>query len=333
MSQNTSLFTVESLQSGLPGPSSDPELESVRSWFLDQKNYAARFAQVFRKSIDEVLDGQRTQRYDLYVKKGEGRVEKTEKTYLGTKVEIVTRAEFGLGYGHPMDYSIQGVDVDAKFTMNNAWTIPEEAVGHICLLLHADDRESLFQVGLLRMSDDVLNAGTNRDGKRTVSAAGRLRIRWIVKNGEMPRNFLLELKKKHPEKIHAIFHASDKHRGPGTGGQLRVNELFRQVPGKLIDRNAAMTVATQHDGPKRIRDARNDLRPAGFVVLGHQQPGPRIAEDLGLPIPRNGSWVSAKLALATDDDSRRSTVVNGISYTLWREGDAHIEAPVITSSD
>jgi len=307
----------------------DLELEVVHSWFLAQRNYPDRFAQVFRKSIDEVLDGQRTRRYDLYIKEGEGRVEKTEKTYLGTKVEIVTRAEFDLGYGRPMDYSIAGVSVDAKFTMGKTWTIPKEAMGHICLLMRADDRTSLYQVGLLRISNEVLNIGLNGDGKRTVTAASRGGIRWIVEHGKFPHNFLLNLKKRSPAKIQAIFNASDGYRGSGNGGQLRINELFRQVPGELVDRTTALTVATQHDGPKRVRDARVLLKSEGYVILGHLKPDPRIAADLGLPVPEKGSWVSAKLALAAGDDGRRSTVINGVRYALWREGDVHIEAPEI----
>ncbi|WP_052863595.1 NaeI family type II restriction endonuclease [Streptomyces niger] len=330
MTQDFSLFDLESLQPASRGVSSDPGVEAVRAWFVGQKDYVNRFAQAFRKSIDEVLDGQRTGRYDLYVKEGDGRVEKTEKTYLGTKVEIVVRAEFDLGYGSPMDYMIAGQHVDAKWTMGKTWTIPKEAMGHICLVMRADDRTREFQVGLLRITEEVLNVGLNGDEKRGTSAASRAGISWIVKDGKLPANFLLNLKNESPEKIQAIFRASDEYRGSGNGGQLRVNELFRQVPGQLVDRTTVVTVATQHDSPKRVRDARKHLRPEGIVVLGHTRPAPRIAEALGLPIPERGFWVSARLAVVPEGDARPSEVINGVRYGIWRQGDAPIEAPIVS---
>lgn len=202
----------------------DVELDRVHAWFIGQKDYEQRFGAIFRKSIDEVLDGQRTGRYDLY-KAGKGRVEKTEKTYLGTKVEIVAREEFDLGYGKSMDYSISGIDVDAKWTMRDTWTIPKEAMGHLCLVMHADDRTRRFEVGLVRITQELLNLGKNGDGKRTVAAPQKKRIRWIVQNGTLPRNFLLDLEKRAPEMLAEIFGVSVGHRGSGNGGQRRVNSL------------------------------------------------------------------------------------------------------------
>ncbi|MFD9259792.1 NaeI family type II restriction endonuclease [Streptomyces sp. NPDC059538] len=328
-------MTQESLMLDLPAQRQaevieprDVELEKVHSWFLAQKDYEQRFGAIFRKSIDEVLDGQRTGRYDLY-KAGQGRVEKTEKTYLGTKVEIVAREEFDLGYGKSMDYAISGTDVDAKWTMRDTWTIPKEAMGHICLVMHADDRTRHFEVGLVRITSELLNLGKNGDGKRTVSAPQKKRIRWIVENGTLPRNFLLNLEKRDPEKLADIFGASAGYRGSGNGGQRRVNSLFESVPGELVDRTTVVTVARQDDGPKRARDARKHLRSKGFVVLGHLQPHPRIAADLGLPVPDKGSWVSARLAPIDDADVRAAAVIGGHRYGLWREGDVCVQAPDI----
>src|SRR5690349_20771968 len=88
----------------------DEGLLAVLDWLRRQPRMEQRFGAVLRQSIDEVLDGQRTGRYDLEA------LESTEKTYLGTKVEIVARSAFELGRGDYMDYSIAGHEVDAKFT-------------------------------------------------------------------------------------------------------------------------------------------------------------------------------------------------------------------------
>ncbi|MER8031805.1 NaeI family type II restriction endonuclease [Streptomyces bauhiniae] len=307
---------------------SDPDLEKVRKWFLNQKDCGQRFGAVIRKSMDEVLDGQRTGRYDLY-RTGKGRVEKTEKTYLGTKVEIVARDEFDLGYGESMDYSISGIEVDAKWTIGKTWTIPKEAMGHICLVMRGDDRTGRFGVGLVRITQELLNLGENGDRKRTISAAQKKQICWIVEDGSLPDNLLLSLERRNPKKLSSIFEGSAGFGGSRNGGQRRVSALFKSFPGELVDRTTVVTVARQEDGPKRVRDARKALWSDGYVILGHLKPHLRIAMDLGLPVPRKGSWVSARLALIAEDDSRPSTVIDGRRYGIWREGDACTPAPVV----
>ncbi|WAL72647.1 NaeI family type II restriction endonuclease [Kitasatospora sp. YST-16] len=329
MTYESPLFHIDADQPFEPNHSEDPGLDAVEGWIFDQRDLEKRFGQVFRRSIDEVLDGQRTGRYDLYIKTGQGRVESTEKTYLGTKVEIVTRAEFDLGYGSPMDYVISGQHVDAKFTMGTTWMIPKEAMSHICLLMRADDKASAFQVGLLRITPEVLTTSTNGDQKWSVSAFGKSKIRWIIQNGELPKNLLLSLKKESPGTVDAIFRASKDYHGSGNGGQLRVNELFRRVRGRLVDRTTVVTVATQQDSPKRVRDARTHLKPDGIIVLGHTKPSPQIADQLGLPRPDKGFWVSAKLTVLDDHSPRRSAVIGGTRYGIWEPGDPPCEAPRI----
>lgn len=305
---------------------SDIGIDKVWHWFQGQRRLEQRFANVFRQSIDEVLDGQRTGRFNI----NGADVEKTEKTYLGTKVEIIARAEFELGYGKPMDYLICGIPVDAKFTVGRNWTIPKEAMGHICLLMHADDAKGIFRVGLIRISEENLNLGKNGDQKRTISEFGRAQIRWLIFNGQLPENLLLSLEKADPQALQAIFGASCDYRGSGNGGQLRINELLRRVQGRIIDRTTAVTVASQYDGPKRVRDARQLLRPEGIVVLGHQNEGPKVAQQLGLPVPKKGSWISVSLAKRPKDDPRPWVTIDGNDYVVRRGSEAAVTAPLIS---
>lgn len=310
------LFDIE--QVGGPVAAADDGLTTVASWLQGQPGMQARFASALRQSIDEVLDGQRTGRFDIAT------LEKTEKTYLGTKVEIVVRAEFGLGRGTVMDYRIAGHEVDAKFTIGSTWTIPREAMGHLCLVMAADDRRSTFRVGLLKITEQILNPGANQDGKRSVSVAGRGEIRWLADNLPLPENVLLQMR---PVDRDAIFHASDGHRSGGNGGQLRINELLRRVQGRVIDRTTAITVASQLDGPKRVRDARHHLRPEGIVVLGHQQDHPDIARALGPVVPAKGSWVAVRLVRPPIGDLRPVAVISGRSYVVARPDEPPEPAP------
>ena len=73
---------------------------------------------LFRQAVDEVIDAPRTNRFTI------GELEKTEKTYLGTKVEILLRDFLKLPKGKILDLSVDGVEVDIKNTMQRAWTIP-----------------------------------------------------------------------------------------------------------------------------------------------------------------------------------------------------------------
>ncbi|WP_151476501.1 NaeI family type II restriction endonuclease [Streptomyces albicerus] len=306
------ITAAQNIANSPPPLDPDPNLLEVRDWFKMQPKLEARFGQVLRQSIDEVLDGQRTGRFNIKD------LEKTEKTYLGTKVEIIARTEFNLGRGNRMDFSISGHDVDSKFTSGDNWTIPREADGHICLLIKANDLKASYQVGILRIHDTLLNLGANRDGKRTPSAAGRSAIQWIIPEGRLPENILLTLSETDRD---AIFKA-------GTSGQARTNELFRRVQVRLVNRNTVLTVARQDDSLKRVRDARHHLRNEGIMILGHQKQHPHIARALGLRVPEKGSWIAIRVACVDSlDSARKSTRISGQDYAVWEEGDSSVPAP------
>jgi hypothetical protein len=281
-----------------PGPGTDdPALEEVVGWFLKQGDLQGKFGSILRQSIDEVLDGQRTGRYDIDL------TEKTEKTYLGTKVEIVVRAAFDLPRGVRMDYVVAGHDVDSKFSMRGSWSIPTEAMGHICLLTSADDHKGLFDVGLVRITPEILNRGRNKDQKTTITAAAKKSIFWLAHRAPLPPNLLLAL----PD---ADVTSIMKPRS----GQDRINELLRRVQGRLIDRTTAVTVAKQKDGLKRCRDARHDLAPEGVVVLGNRGECKVVAKKLGLPVPPLGSFVSTRLVPVPVETRRRPTLVRPTGF-------------------
>src|SRR5262245_23246769 len=78
---------------------------------------------LLRKAIDEVIDTRRTGRFLIE------QTEKTEKTYLGTKVEILLRAWLRFPKGSVLDMSVKGAECDIKNTMYYNWSIPKENVG------------------------------------------------------------------------------------------------------------------------------------------------------------------------------------------------------------
>ena len=304
----------------MPSADDDPELAKVAAWFHGQSALEECFGKVLRQSLDEVLDGQRTGRFDV------NELEKTEKTYIGTKVEIVCRSAFGFHQGARgrMDYLIDGIEVDAKFSLTEGWTIPREAVGQLCLVMSANDGCSAFRVGLVRASEAILNTGANQDKKRTISKAKFGKISWLVPEGRLPENLLLHIPKA--DRIAILAAGGHPGRPRSHGGQMRVDELFRRVQGRLVDRNTVVTVASQEDGPKRVRDARLKLRSEGILVLGHQSEHPRICADLGLPAVPKGSYVAVRV-IDSPQSETPVTVIGGRQYRVADPGENAGPAP------
>lgn len=268
-----------------PEQDEDAALAEVAEWFLREDPTGERFSRVLRESLDQVLDGPRTMRFRY------SELRKTEKTHVGTIVEINLGKEFNLEDGRLMDYRVAGHEVDCKYSMSfGGWELPLESVGHLVLLTWADDDASRWSAGLWRVDPAHLGHGAgNRDRKKKMLKSGQDRVRWLWRDHELPENLLLHLP---PAVVDRIFRQ--------TSGQQRINELFRSVQRRIIRRDVVLTVAQQKDGPRRARMAREfrHLGREGILVLGHYEWDVDVARALGLPVPRSGEWVSARVAPA-----------------------------------
>ena len=289
----------------------DTSLARAVNWFRSQPRTVERFGAAIRRSFDEVFDGQRTGRYSLT------QLSKVEKTYIGTKVEIVIQAEFGLQRGNRMDYLVDGQEVDAKWSIKSGgWMIPTEAVGELCLCMTADDARSTFSVGIVRADEASLRTSVNKDKKRRFNDEGIAAMAWLANPGHLAENLLLHLNE---ETRSAILDYD-------LSGQQRVNQLFRRVHNKVVRREVVLTVAQQHDGPKRVRDARRLLQPEGIIVLGHQGNHRGIAEGLKIETPPKGSWIAARVVKAESDDAD-SVEIAGECWRLATPRDSVCEGP------
>lgn len=303
-------------------PPLDRHVGLVRSWLLRQDPDGRRFGGVVRRTFDQLYDGQRTGRFrfeDLH---------KTEKTHMGTLIEINLQREFGFADGEATDYCIAGIQVDCKYSMKfGGWTLPPEVIGHLAILVTADDAGSCWTAGLIRVQEDLLNPGRNRDAKGTLSSKGREQIEWIwSREMELPPNVFLQLT---PAELDRIFSAQSTR--AHTSGQARVNELFRVVQGRAIRRSELATVAQQDDFMKRARrngGARGYLRDEGILVLGHQDAEPLIAEGLGLPRPNKGELVSIRVVPATGADAP-AVLIDGCPWRIASDKDPVVAAPLV----
>lgn len=208
---------------------------------------------ILRTAIDEVIDTPRTGRFLLE------QTEKTEKTYLGTKVEILVRAFLKFKKGSILDMNVKGAEVDIKNTMGSNWSIPKENVGRPALLIRSSELKSLCDVGVAVLHDAYLNPGQNQDAKRGLSAAAAANVWWMLSRHPYPVNFwqlLTDTQRK------ALINAG--------GGSARIAALFEMVQKRPISRIQVQGLAQQLDYMKRVRrngGARDILAPKGIAIL------------------------------------------------------------------
>lgn len=306
------------------GGNEDVELDAVRDELYRLDPSGDRVATVLRDTLDQLYDGQHTGRWNF------AQLHKTEKTHMGTLIEINLHREFGFADGDVTDYRIAGVEVDCKYSMTSiGWTLPPEVIGHLALLVTANDSQSTWKAGLIRICEDLLNPGRNRDAKGTLSREGRSRIDWLwPEHGRLPPNLFLQLDDETRDRIF-----SARARRGNRHGQARVNELFRSVQGRIIRRAELATVAQQDDFMKRARGnggARSHLRPEGIIVLGHQDDDPRVARELDLPVPDKGQFVSTRVVRCTCEDAVSSSRMDSLRWRVANPGDAVEVAPAST---
>lgn len=240
---------------------------------------------MLRHVIDDVIKTPKTGRrsYD--------ELEKTEKTYIGTLVEIELRNFLALKRGRfdlVVECEERSYDVDVKTTLAGNWMIPQEVLGYPCVLVSASERTGLCSVGVVVARREYLTSGQNRDRKLQISAAARANIWWWLKDEPYPPNFWKDVR---PDSIERIFSA--------TSGNARATALFRELVGRVISRPEIEAVALQKDFMRRIRadggrGTRAALAREGIVLLSGAFDGPLI-RDLGLAAIQRSEFVAHRL--------------------------------------
>jgi hypothetical protein len=245
-----------------PLPSDHPDfddLSRLESQLLEavggKQVFEERLRSFFRSAIDEVIDTARTGRFTL------AELEKTEKTYLGTKFEILLRDWLQVPRGVMLDLLIGGQEVDVKSTTGggSGWMIPPEAVDQLCILLRVNESASLCAVGLARARRAYLRPGVNRDAKTGFSAAGTRNIWWMALDFPYTPNFWSTISAETRNWIMAP-----------PGGTKKVARLFETCLETPFSRVVIASIAAQDDFMKRLRrngGARDDLGPKGIAIL------------------------------------------------------------------
>src|ERR1700684_3409671 len=153
------------------GDSGDAELDAVETELHLLDPTGERVATVLRDTLAQIYDGQHTGRWSY------DQLYKTEKTHVGTLVEINLHRQFGFADGTVTDYRIADIEVDCKYSMSyGGWELPPEAIDHLCLVITASDASSSWTAGLLRVRESYLRGRPNRDAKRQLTAANRVHV-------------------------------------------------------------------------------------------------------------------------------------------------------------
>jgi hypothetical protein len=287
-----------------PGHGDHPLLAHVRDALFESvggsEPFARRVPILLRQALDEVIDTPRTARISL------DELEKTEKTYIGTKVEILIRAGLGLRRGLRLDLSVGGVEVDIKNTVRSNWSIPQEAVDECCLLVRIDEPAAICWTGLVVARDSYLNPGRNRDGKRTFSSQSLGNVLWLLPGTELPGGFW---RRRDPAQVASIMDAT-------ASGSERVRRLFRTFQREPIPRDIVKAVARQLDALKRVRKnggARDELAAEGIAILSGKYDAALLSE-LGFHAVGPDDFLSIK----PENDAERAA----LAATLAADGPA-----------
>jgi hypothetical protein len=234
----------------------------------DQRELAVELGEIIRAAVDYVIDAPTMRRYSLYD------LEPDEKTTIGKRIERLIRSRFNLSKGQKLDVRLAEEDVDIKTscTISRSWMFSPSNIDHVNLLVAYDEKTAVFDLGLVLITDDVLNA-KNRDIKRQLKGDRTKResltgevvhvggdIRWILKNESYPENFLARQESAVLDKIVA-----------GRSGAARVRNLLSMVVETPIPRQAIAAVANQADPKRRERGgdgARGKLwKDVGLLIL------------------------------------------------------------------
>ncbi|MGH4032701.1 NaeI family type II restriction endonuclease [Actinomycetota bacterium Odt1-20B] len=266
----------------LLAPADDRELQSVASWLSDQP-VAEFYTEAIRNSIDYVLDGGRTGRFDLMSPE----VHPGERASVGAKLEYEILRMFGLPKAKPLDTLITGVPVDIKATVGDNWAIPTEAQCQLCICTQIQLKKHRHRSWLVRAHRSWLYRGKgNKDQKRGLAVHAR--EHWSVPLydwTDLPINPLSYLTEDQVARVLA--------KKPGQVQRMLM--MFRFLEGHIIPRNVFLTVgAGKQDPMRRARQLKDRAAEEGLTVLcGTWVDSREQAAARGITL-RPGEWIAIR---------------------------------------
>jgi hypothetical protein len=266
----------------LLAPEDDHELQSVAGW-LSEYPVADYYTDAIRNSIDYVLDGGRTGRFDLLSTE----VHPGERASVGAKLEYEILRTFELPKRKPLDTLISDIPVDIKATVGSNWAIPTEAHCHLCICTQMQLKKNRHRSWLVRSHRSWLYRGKgNKDKKRGLAVEAW--ERWslpLYDWTDLPVNPLRYLTDEQAAQVLA--------KKPGQ--VQRMLKMFHFLEGHIIPRNVFLTVGAGNQDPmRRARQLRDRAATEGLTVLcGTWRESRDQAAARGITL-RPGEWIALR---------------------------------------
>ena len=236
-----------------------PVLMRIRDEVLRKSRGAVRLREelpvLIKNAVDFVIDPVRTGRTAITD------LDKVEKTFIGLKIEHYLRDWLDVPKGLSRDLQIDGFEVDIKNTIGSTWMIPPETYRdeEPCLLIATAKFDGRCWLGLVLARDGYLGM-QNRDGKRSITEAGRRNIMWLVEDQPYPASRWAGMDMLRFRELRNV-----------KGGTKRAGQFFRENIGRVVHRSILQALLhDQRDYMKRVRGnggARDDLRDEGIELL------------------------------------------------------------------
>jgi hypothetical protein len=238
----------------LRAPSDDEELQAVLRE-LNRRDLATGFTDAIRASIDYVLDGARTWRFNLLSPE----VHPGERASVGAKLEYEVQRVFDWKKAKPLDIALAGIPVDLKSTVGDNWAIPTEAHCHLCICTQMRLKENRHRSWLIRTHTSWLYRGRgNKDGKRGIAVDARKF--WGVPLYDWASIPINPLSLLTEEQAESVFEK-------GRGQEARLLRMFNYLPKRVIGRSVILTVCAGRQDPMRRARAIKELAAEQGLLL------------------------------------------------------------------
>jgi hypothetical protein len=173
MHEQLELFKCETKRDAVP-----QNVKKVVNFFISQPDFKSKINSCFEETIKGVLD--------LFRKGQINELDQTQKAVMGSAFEENVRAKFNLAHGDKhkgtsgnLDYKIDSLCFDVKFSLKNTYWIPPSCVNQVCALATENYPDGKRQFGVFLAKEKYLNKGANRDKKRTISTKNYKYIKWL----------------------------------------------------------------------------------------------------------------------------------------------------------
>jgi Restriction endonuclease NaeI len=273
-------INVRGIPHVLQAPDDDTQLQTALATLMT-KDLPHLFGTAVESSINYVLDGPRTGRFDLNAPE----VDSDERRTVGTKLQYHLLDALELPKLRSPDTEIAGVPVDIKATVGGNWSIPREAQCELCILVQINAARNTHRSWLMRTHREWLHAGKgNGDQKRGVIAGARQA--YAVPLYDTAKLAVNPLRLLDPAGAAAVFQ-------PKAGMGVRLKELFSRLSGVIFPRDVIQTVGFGLDDPlRRAREAKPAVEAMGFEVLvGTWVQDRARADQLGVMLPKS-AWIA-----------------------------------------